>query len=216
MTLTHLPRLFVTILVWLISTPVIAGAENSIEPGHIRLFKTPIAVSNFALEDFDRAPFTLEHLKQAWSLVYFGYLSCSDACPATLSALRGAYKRLAAQPPPQKVQVVFISIDPHRDTFERLKEHIQFFNPSFKGVTGNRAELARLLGQFGARFDYIDRVSRKKITDIDVQPATDDYIVGHWVDLLLFNPAGQLAGIITPPHDPQIIVDALDRLIRAP
>ena len=216
MTLIPMPRLFIIFIAWLMFTPHVAGAENNSESGNIRLFKTPITVSSFMLEDFNHAPFTLEHLKQAWSLVYFGYLSCSDACPATLSALRGAYKHLAARQPAENIRVVFISVDPHRDTFGRLKEHVQFFNPAFNGVTGNRAELTRLLGQFGARFDYLDRVSRKKITDIEARPVTDDYIVGHWVDLLLFNPAGQLAGIVTPPHSPQIIVDALDRLIRSP
>lgn len=205
-----LTLIVVTVIPW---TPWVLADE---ERGNIRLFKTPLASSDFTLEDINRHPFTLAQLKSKWSLVYFGYLSCSDACPSTLSALRGAYKRLDAQQPKHEVQVVFVSVDPHRDTLDRIKEHLQFFNPAFKGVTGSREELDQFLANFGGRFEYIDRQTRKKIPDVTERAQDDDYIVGHWVDLLLFNPQGELAGIITPPHDPQIIVTALQKLQAIP
>lgn len=186
------------------------------ERGNIKLFKTPLATADFTLKDINSHPFTLTQLKSKWSLVYFGYLSCSDACPATLSALRGAYKRLDTQQPNHDVQIVFVSVDPHRDTLVRIKDHLQFFNPSFKGVTGPREELNQFLANFGGRFEYIDRQTRKKIPDVTGRAQDDDYIVGHWVDLLLFNPQGELVGIITPPHDPQIIVTALQKLQAIP
>lgn len=219
MTQQTIPIRLFTCILFLIAMSILSWPNRiqaDDEYGSIRLLKEPLPTSDFTLEDVHQHPFTQAHLKNKWSLVYFGYLSCSDACPSTLSALRGVFKLLEAQQPDPSIQVVFVSVDPHRDTLDRIKEHLQFFNTKFIGITGAREQLDQFLTNFGGRFEYIDRKTRKKIPDVTERAKDDDYIVGHWVDLLLINPQGELVGIITPPHDPKLIVKALHQLKAVP
>ena len=71
-------------------------------------------------------------------LLYFGYTTCPDICPATLSHLKLLMQRLETQQ--DRVQVLFISIDPERDTLERLNDYLPFFHPSFLGLRGSELE----------------------------------------------------------------------------
>jgi protein SCO1/2 len=96
----------------------------------------------FHLVDQDGRPTDEGLLRGKWSLVYFGYTFCPDACPATLSNLSNALDKLG--PRAQSVQVVFITVDPHRDTPRQLKTYLA--SPSFPkrliGLTGTDTEIA--------------------------------------------------------------------------
>ncbi len=83
-------------------------------------------------------------------VVFFGYTSCPDVCPLTLGELRGALARLGSQG--SKVQVLFVSVDPQRDTPSRLSEYLSALHPSFLGLTGSEEELKGVAEGFGAYF----------------------------------------------------------------
>jgi len=104
-------------------------------------------------------------------LVFFGYTSCPDVCPLTLTHLTQALQDLG--PEAQRVQVVLITVDPDRDTPERLEQYLGAFHPSFLGLTGTEIEIRAVADSFGAFFaksgggaDYtVDHTARTFVLD---------------------------------------------------
>ncbi|MBI5786532.1 MAG: SCO family protein [Rhodocyclales bacterium] len=124
-----------------------------------------------------------------WTLLNFGYTFCPDICPTTLATLKEVKAQLAtrgAAPP----QVVFVSIDPARDTPARLAEFTGFFDPAFIGATGGDAELAALVKHLGVHYQRHDEQDKKL------------YVVDHSAVVYLIDPQGRLKAIFSWPHDP--------------
>ncbi len=145
---------------------------------------------DFALTDTEGKPFTRASLDGHWSLLYFGYTHCPDACPTTLSDLdhmQGHLAKLAAEKRPK---VYFISIDPKRDDLTLLKNYTLYFNPSFTGATGSVEALRVLTGPLGVDFTY--------------SPADQkgDYGVSHSTFVLLVDPQGEEVALFSPPQEP--------------
>ena len=93
---------------------------------------------DFILNGYHGEPMGLRDFCGKIVLLYFGYTTCPDICPATLSHLKLLMHRLETQQ--DRVQVLFISIDPERDTLERLNDYLPFFHPSFLGIRGSELE----------------------------------------------------------------------------
>ena len=149
------------------------------------LLQTPRPLPAIALTDQDGAPFTNRHLEGHWTVVFAGFTYCPDICPGTLTLLKAVRRQLGEDA--AKVQVLFLSVDPGRDTPQRLKTYVQFFDPSFTAVTAPDAELEKLAGAMS--FVYAK-----------VPGATpDSYTMDHSTALMLINPKGQLAGFFTAP-----------------
>lgn len=87
------------------------------------------------------------------SLVFFGFMNCPDICPGTLQGLSSAIDALPAARQ-DDVQVLFISVDPGRDTPEQLKEYTEFFGPQFSGLTGTESQLSDLVKRMRATYGY--------------------------------------------------------------
>jgi protein SCO1/2 len=113
-------------------------------------------------------------------LIYFGYTHCPDVCPASLAAGAQALNTLTAEER-TKVRLIMVSIDPERDTPERLKEYTAYFHPEMVGVTGTPEEIAAVAKSFGA--GYLR------------QPARPDgsYAVDHTTRTYVVAPDGKLA-----------------------
>lgn len=195
-------------LACLSQSPIVFADTGSSRPGYMppRIFKRPLTPAEFSLMTHHGDAFTPQSLKGAWTLAFFGYTSCADVCPVTLSALKSAARKLREDTQLPQVREVFISVDPFRDTTEVLREHIEFFDPSFTGVTGDVPELLRFAWAFAAPFEYRDKQTGKRIGNGTARPEGDDYLVGHMVELFVFNPEGNLAGLIFKPDDPDRIV----------
>jgi len=88
----------------------------------------------FTFTNQDRQTVRLEDYRGKIVLIYFGFTNCPDACPKTLGTWKSVYNALGAQA--DQVRFLFISIDPKRDTPERMKEFLNTFNPNFVGLTG--------------------------------------------------------------------------------
>lgn len=143
-------------------------------------------LQDFRLQDQDNNAFTRERLKGRWSLLFFGYTHCPDICPLTLAEAKGLYSSLKGTPYQADTQVVFVSVDPKRDTPEVLKRYVGYFNPAFVGVTGPRAQLDRLARPLGIYYAY--------------QGNGDDYAVDHSAVMVLIGPQAKLRAIFPPPH----------------
>jgi len=141
------------------------------------------------------AAFTAADLSGHWSLLYFGYTSCPDICPTTMSMLAAARKTSVAPFP----QVFFISGDPPRATLEKLSAYVEYFDKDFIGVTGSEKMLNALALQSSVVF-----------TKMPAEPASEnDYLMDHSSALLVVNPKAQLVAFINPPHTPGSILKAV-------
>ena len=115
-------------------------------------------------------------------LLFFGYTHCPDICPATLSRMREVKAVLPAGDA-ARFTGVFVSVDPARDTPQRLGRYVEFFDPGFIGLTGSEGELAKVARRYGARFSIPEG-----------QPA-DGYLVHHSTLGYLIDPAGHVRAL---------------------
>jgi protein SCO1/2 len=106
-------------------------------------------------------------------LLFFGYTHCPDVCPLTLANVKVGLKQLPEELK-QQVQVVFVSVDPERDTPDHLEEYVHFFDPSFVGLTGTKEEIDRVVRQYGA-FYRIEKGDAKNYT---VSHSARLYVIG--------------------------------------
>ncbi|MBI4997584.1 MAG: SCO family protein [Rhodocyclales bacterium] len=124
-----------------------------------------------------------------WTLLSFGYTFCPDICPTTLATLNEVKAQLAARGTPVP-QVMFVSVDPARDTPQRLAEYVRFFDPAFIGATGSDAELAGLVKHLGVHYQRHEGPDRQH------------YVVDHSAVVYLIDPQARLKAVFTWPHDP--------------
>ena len=101
---------------------------------------------DFSLTGPEGKTVSLEDFRNKLVLIYFGYTFCPDVCPITLSNLK--MLMLSLEEKAEDVQVIFISIDPERDTFQKLKDYVPYFHPTFIGLTGSEAELASVAKKY--------------------------------------------------------------------
>jgi len=156
----------------------------------------------FSLQTATGKPFTLENLKGKYSLLFFGYTSCPDVCPTTMYQLEKLYSSLGKDGLQKDYQVVFVSIDPRRDTPDRLQKYVTAFNERFIGATGQKDHISNLAHQLGASYDVEDDGKSK------------DYSVSHTDVVFIIDPDAQFAAILTPPHQASRIESRLALLMQ--
>ncbi|MBL8260090.1 MAG: SCO family protein [Candidatus Competibacteraceae bacterium] len=146
----------------------------------------------FRLIHHSGQPFTRADLKGKWTFLYFGYSFCPDVCPVTLVELNRLQKLLAGQGADADTAYVFVSVDPQRDTPQRLQEYVTYFNPKFQGATGPAEELSRLTRPL--------HVFYQRGTAAE---GSANYTVDHTSTVTLIDPEGLPRAIFTPPQNPE-------------
>lgn len=145
-------------------------------------------LADFELSDQDDQTYTLNQLKGQWSLIFFGYSYCPDICPTTLYLMQQVNLLRKESDTPHPLQYIFVSVDPDRDTPERMKEYVQYFDPDFIGLSGEKDEIDKLVNSLGV---YYHRQT----------PADDEnYLVDHSAGLFLINPDGEPQALFSAPH----------------
>ena len=158
----------------------------------------------FTLPSTQGGDFTLSEQSGKVVLLFFGYTFCPDVCPATLAEMRRVYEDLGDQA--DNVRFVFITVDPQRDDLAKMKQHVEYFNPNFVGLSAEETELQPVWDAYGVY---------RAIS----QPAADKaYLVDHTARLYLIDPAGGLRvtyAFGTPPedivHDLRLILKEADK-----
>lgn len=148
----------------------------------------------------DGNPFHLNSLKGSIVLLFFGYTSCPDVCPTTLAELNLAMQGIGAGA--DKVQVVFISVDPERDTPEKIQDYVSHFNPAFIGLSGSAQDLQEIWDAYGI------------YRELEQSESALGYIVNHTARVNLIDKNGNLRlsyGFNTPVED---IVHDLKLLLK--
>lgn len=138
----------------------------------------PVQVPDFSLTDQSGQPFRLSDQRGRVVLLFFGYTSCPDVCPTTLATWRRTHELLGTDA--DQVRFVFVTVDPERDTPERLGLHVNAFNPAFVGLTGTTAELEALYQVFDVVYE--------KVT---VSESALGYLVNHTATTFVLDPEGQ-------------------------
>ena len=166
------------------------------------LLHTPKLLPDFSLTDTDAASFSRAQLMGHWSLLYFGYTHCPDACPTTLAALDKMSRMFAKLPATKRPRVYFISVDPKRDSPQLLKNYAMYFNPDFTGATGSLANLRALTTPLGVDFAY------------EKPDSKGNYGVTHSAAVILVDPQAQETALYTPPMDPRRMAIDYVNIIR--
>ena len=138
---------------------------------------------DFVLTDHNGQPFELKSLRGKLVLIFFGYTYCPDICPTELSSVAQVLRSLNDQA--DKVKALFISIDPERDTPQKLKQYVPYYSPHLIGLTGSVDEVNQVADAY--------HVQRK------IHPhARDDkfYLVDHSASLFVLGPDGKIRQII--------------------
>jgi protein SCO1 len=151
------------------------------------LFERPREIGTFALQDDNGQPFTPAQLQGKWSLLFFGFTFCPDICPTTLAQLNQFYGKLEPEYA-RDTQIILVSVDPARDSAEKLHEYVRYFNPEFRGVTGEFLVLHQLATSLNIPF-------------AKVPGGGDNYQVEHSGNIALVNPKGHYVGFFKAPHD---------------
>jgi protein SCO1/2 len=149
------------------------------------------ALVEFHLQDLAGADFNLKRLQGHPTLLFFGFTNCPDVCPTTLATLT----QVQRSAPLPGTQVVFISVDPERDSAANLQVYLGAFNKSFTGVRGSAAALAPLLRNLGAI------ALRQNLPD-------GSYTMDHSATLYLLDTRGRLVAVFSPPFSaPKLTAD---------
>lgn len=149
------------------------------------VFPEPQTVSDFALTAANDQTVHLSDFEGDYVFVYFGYTFCPDLCPDTLAKLALVRRELGDDA--ERMQVLMVSVDPERDTPERLAEYVSFFDDSFVGVTGTPEEIDAAGKPFGLYYEAHEGSS------------DSSYLVDHTARAFLLDPNGRL--IVAYPYD---------------
>ena len=156
----------------------------------IRTFDQPRMIDSFSAHDHNGQPFTEQSFLGKWSIVFFGFTTCPDVCPTAMSNINQVVQKLDADLL-KDTQVVMISVDPERDTIERLSKYVPAFNKDFVGVNGSLEETRKLTKSMGVSFFKVPGH-----TD------PDNYLVEHTARWFIIDPLGRRFALLSPDEVP--------------
>lgn len=198
----------VAIIVSLLLGVLLATQHLKNEPTYINAQWLPATktVPDFDLRDQSGSPIGSTFWMGKWSLVFFGFASCPDVCPLELQKFSSVWRTMGDQ---TNLRVVFVSVDPERDSLARLQEYVTFFHPEMIALTGENSTLAQFANFFGAYYERSVIMDTKVIkipagSDMP-EGAGDAYQVNHAARLFIVNPEGAYSGSFSPPFNVKIL-----------
>lgn len=193
---------------------------------HATLLPQPRMLQPFILTNTDNQPFTNQSLQGHWTFLFFGFTNCAYMCPTTMAALKQVYNNLQTHQQTSP-QMMFVSLDPQRDTLARIKQYVTGFNPTFQGATGSKAQLDQLTSQLNVLYlktnqpaTSLQNTAGSKNTEGSQNAGAQnvagsqtavgsqnkaDYQIDHSGTVLLIDPKGELYAVFSMPHDPESI-----------
>ena len=172
----------------------------------VRLFDTPRTLPAFSLRQSDGTPLVPGELKGHWTLVFLGFTHCPDVCPTTLAEMAKAQKQWAALPETTRPRVLFVSVDPERDTPDRIGEYAHAFHRDTIAATADVPALEQFAKSLSMVFAKVPPPEGVR---------ADQYSVDHSASMAVLDPQGRMAGIVQPPFDPAAIAADMTALTQA-
>lgn len=148
-----------------------------------------------------QGPLKLEDYRGKVVLFFIGYASCPDVCPTALAVASQGVKKLSTGDQ-NNVQGIFMSVDPERDTLEKLSKYAGFFHPNFQGATADRATIDKVVKQYGAFY-------RK----VEMKDSAMGYAIDHSSRIYLIDQTGQIAKVLPHAMSPDQLATELKNLL---
>ena len=168
----------------------------------VRLFDAPRDIGDFRLDGGNGRGLTRESLAGHWTVVFLGFTHCPDVCPTTLAELAKAQKSWREMPEAIRPRLLFVSVDPERDTAKIVADYARYFDPDTITATAAAKPLA-------------DFASAMGLVYMKVPLPDGDYSMDHSATLVLLDPQGRQAGLVRPPLDANAIAADLRKLAEA-
>ena len=156
---------------------------------------------DFKLTDHNGTPRTLQDFRGKVVVLFFGYTQCPDVCPTTMSELAAVMQKLG--PEAERVQVLFVTVDPERDTASLLSQYVPAFNPTFLGLRGDAQATAEVAKEFKILYQK--------------QPGTTpgSYTMDHSAGTFIFDPQGRLRVYVSYGQGPEVFAHDISLLLKA-
>jgi protein SCO1/2 len=195
-------RILVVGLVGLVAALfLLPRAQRGAPPQTATVLPEPRPLADVRFVDATGREAHFSDFKGEFTLLFFGFTNCPDICPLTLSLLAQVRADIASRAPRLTPRVLFVSVDPNRDTPERIAAYLKGFDPEFLGVTASDAELAPLLQGLGVAVEKHEHGGA-------------NYNVVHNSAIYVLDANAQWVAVSTGPHDPQIVASDFLRIRR--
>jgi cytochrome oxidase Cu insertion factor (SCO1/SenC/PrrC family) len=158
------------------------------------------AGGDFSLTDHNGKRFRLSDQHGKVVLLFFGYTSCTEACPIILGRINSVFKQLGSER--DKALAVFISVDPQRDTPEILRDYVQYFSAHTVALTGKKEEIDAVVKQYGARYE------------IEKSDSALGYHISHTTDIYVIDQKGALRTRFKHTDRAELIAEGVQHLMR--
>lgn len=204
-TLFPIALLFAVLAVLLVAAVIVLGPGAGRPPAGE---EPPLAGATiggpFSLIDQNGKPFTSQNLSGRYALIYFGYTFCPDVCPTDVQRMMQGLKQFEKKDPARgaKVQPVFITVDPERDTPEAVKQFVSAFHPRLIGLTGSPAAVEQAMKAY--------RIYAKKAGP----EGSKDYLVDHSANGYLFDTEGRPMLLFASTDTPEAIAAQLNQWVK--
>lgn len=178
--------------------PSLIEKEPILETG--KAYKKPLDIIEFELKDQGDQLYSKNDLKNQWTILFFGYTNCPDVCPTTIFKLGQIKQQISKELPNVNLQILFITLDPERDSTERLREYLGFFNASMIGLTGDISKIVELTSNLSVFFQRINK--------------EDGYDFNHTASIFLMNPNAQLKASFSPASSIDMLNEDIQTVIK--
>lgn len=158
---------------------------------HGTILEKPRDVAAFELTGIDNRPFNNDSLHGRWTIMFFGFTNCGSICPTTMAELGKMYRVLEEKDAKVLPQVVMVSLDPERDSADKLNHYVKVFDRHFYGARGEEDAVKLMAHEMGVAYAKIA---------LQGNGDAENYEIEHTGTLMLFNPKGQLSAFFTMPH----------------
>lgn len=171
---------------------------------HGTLLEQPREVNSFSLTGTDNKAFTNASLQGQWTMIFFGFTNCGYLCPTTMAELAKMYRGLEEKAVKPLPEIVMVSIDPDRDSLEKLGQYVKAFNPQFYGARGDETVVKKMTKEMGVAYAKVALPNSEEAGNYDVQ---------HSGAVMLFNPQGELTAFFTTPHKADLLIKDYQLLV---
>lgn len=183
-----------------------AHRSNLPQTEAVRLFDPPRTLPAYSLRQSDGTQLIPGELKGHWTLVFLGFTHCPDVCPTTLAQMSVAQKSWESIAEASRPRVLFVSVDPERDTPDKIGEYAHGFHKDTLAATADVPALEAFAKSLSMVF--------AKVPAPDGAPA-DQYTMDHSASMAVLDPQGRMAGLLRPPFDPNVIAKDMKALTEA-
>jgi protein SCO1 len=182
----------------LLAVRVVDAGDSGFKSG---VFDPPSAAPDFELQGSNGSPVVLSKFRGKVVAIAFGFSTCQRVCPVTLANLSEVFKKLGAAA--TDVQVIFVSVDPDRDTPDRLRDYLKSFNPTFLGATGKKGQIDAVRQAYGVFAEKTPSENQKI-----------GYEVHHSSSIFLIDREGKLRVLVPFGRSPQTILNDVNLLLK--